>query len=40
MHLMRAAQAVTIPVIDHVIVTRDPRRFYSMLGHDALPAFG
>ena len=37
----RAAPAGTIlhlPVLDHVIVTRDPRRYHAMLDQGTLPA--
>jgi DNA repair protein RadC len=37
-HLMRAAQIVGVPVLDHVIVTRDERCFHSMFERGTLPA--
>ena len=35
--IMRVADVVGIPVVDHVIVTRDPVRYYSMHERGALP---
>jgi DNA repair protein RadC len=34
---MRAAKVLTIPMLDHVIVTRDPSRYHSMLDRGTLP---
>jgi DNA repair protein RadC len=36
--LMAAGKLLGIPVIDHIIVTRDSRRWHSMLSHGTLPA--
>jgi DNA repair protein RadC len=36
-HIMRAAKVLTIPMLDHVIVTRDPSRYHSMLDRGTLP---
>lgn len=36
--LMAAGKLLGIPVVDHVIVTRDSRRFHSMLTRGTLPA--
>jgi DNA repair protein RadC len=36
-HLMRAAKIVGVPVLDHVIVTRDERCFHSMFERGTLP---
>lgn len=35
--LMRAAKVIGCPVVDHVIVTRDATRWYSMLSRGVLP---
>jgi DNA repair protein RadC len=35
-HIMRMARTIEIPVLDHVIVTRDPGRYHSMAGIGAL----
>jgi DNA repair protein RadC len=35
-HVMRMARAVEIPVVDHVIVTRDRSRYHSMAAAGAL----
>jgi DNA repair protein RadC len=35
--LMKAGRILGIPVLDHVIVTRDSRRWHSMLEHGTLP---
>ncbi len=35
--MMRAGRALSIPVLDHVIVTRERSRFYSMHRSDTLP---
>jgi len=35
--LMRIASIVGIPLIDHVIVTRDPHRYHAMLERGTLP---
>jgi DNA repair protein RadC len=37
-HLMAAGKLLGIPVLDHIIVTRDSRRFHSMLTRGTLPA--
>ncbi len=37
-HIMRAAEIVRIPVVDHVIVTSDPYRYHSMFEQGTLPA--
>jgi DNA repair protein RadC len=36
-HIMRAAKVVTIPMLDHVIVTRDPSCYHLMLDRGTLP---
>jgi DNA repair protein RadC len=36
--LMAAGRILGIPVLDHIIVTRDSRRWYSMHAHGTLPA--
>jgi len=36
--IMRAANLLVIPVLDHVIVTRDEHRYYSMFDQGTLPA--
>jgi DNA repair protein RadC len=38
--LMAAGKLLGIPVLDHVIVTRDPRRWHSMLTRGTMPAEG
>jgi DNA repair protein RadC len=35
--LMAAGKLLGIPVVDHIIVTRDSRRFHSMMSHGTLP---
>jgi DNA repair protein RadC len=35
--LMAAGKLLGIPVVDHIIVTRDSRRFHSMLSRGTLP---
>ena len=35
--LMTVGNTVGIPVLDHVIVTRDPRRYHAMLARGTLP---
>lgn len=35
--IMRAAKIVGIPVVDHVIVTRNPGRYHSMEAGGTLP---
>jgi len=35
--IMRAASIITIPVLDHIIVTRDEHRYHSMLDSGTLP---
>ncbi len=35
--LMAAGRVLGIPVVDHVIVTRESRRWHSMLAHGTLP---
>jgi DNA repair protein RadC len=37
-HLMRAAKTVTVPVVDHVIVTRNESRYHSMFERGTLPS--
>ncbi len=37
-HLMRAAKIVTVPIVDHVIVTRNESRYHSMLERGTLPS--
>lgn len=37
-HLVAVGQVVGIPVVDHVIVTRDPRRYHSMQLAGTMPA--
>jgi DNA repair protein RadC len=34
---MRAANVVTIPVLDHIIVTRDMHHYHSMSEQGTLP---
>jgi DNA repair protein RadC len=36
-HLMAAGKLLGIPVLDHIIVTRDSRRWYSMYERGTLP---
>jgi DNA repair protein RadC len=36
--IMRAAKMVDIPMVDHVIVTRQPLRYHSMLDRGTLPS--
>jgi DNA repair protein RadC len=36
-NIMRAANVIGIPVLDHVIVTRDELRYYSMFSRGTLP---
>jgi DNA repair protein RadC len=36
--IMRAAKILSVPVLDHVIVTRDPRRYHSMFEQGTLPS--
>jgi DNA repair protein RadC len=36
--LMAAGRVLGIPVVDHIIVTRDSRRWLSMFQHGTLPA--
>jgi DNA repair protein RadC len=36
-HLMAAGKLLGIPVLDHIIVTRDSRRWYSMHERGTLP---
>jgi hypothetical protein len=35
---MAAGKVLGIPVVDHIIVTRDSRRWHSMLSRGTLPA--
>jgi RadC-like JAB domain len=35
--IMRAASVLTIPVLDHIIVTRDVDRYHSMSVQGTLP---
>jgi DNA repair protein RadC len=35
--LMAAGKLLGIPVVDHIIVTRDSRRFHSMTSHGTMP---
>jgi DNA repair protein RadC len=35
--LMAAGKLLGIPVVDHIIVTRDSRRFHSMVSHGTMP---
>jgi DNA repair protein RadC len=35
--IMRAGELLAVPVVDHVIVTRDPARYHSMLDRGTLP---
>jgi DNA repair protein RadC len=35
--LMAAGKLLGIPVVDHIIVTRDSRRFHSMVSHATMP---
>jgi DNA repair protein RadC len=35
--IMRACDVLGIPVLDHVIVTRDPSRYHSMVDRGTLP---
>jgi hypothetical protein len=37
---MRAADVITILVLDHVIVTADPRCYYSMFASGSLTKVG
>ena len=37
-HLMRAAKILCVPILDHVIVTRDARRYHSMFERGTLPS--
>jgi DNA repair protein RadC len=37
-HLMAAGKLLGIPVLDHIIVTRDSRRWYSMHERGTLPS--
>jgi DNA repair protein RadC len=37
-HLIAAGKLLGIPVLDHVIVTRDSRRWYSMYERGTLPS--
>jgi DNA repair protein RadC len=37
-HIMLAAKILSVPVLDHVIVTRDPRRYHSMFEQGTLPS--
>ena len=39
-HLMAAGKLLGIPVLDHIIVTRDSRRWYSMHERGTLPSGG
>jgi DNA repair protein RadC len=36
-HIMLAGKILCIPVLDHVIVTRDPHRYHSMFERGTLP---
>lgn len=36
-NLVRAGRLLNMPVLDHIIVTRDAGRFYSMFDKDTLP---
>ena len=36
-HIMRAAKVRSVPVLDHVIVTRDRSRYHSMFERGTLP---
>ena len=36
-HFMRAAKILALPILDHVIVTRDRARFHSMFQRGTLP---
>ena len=36
-HIMRAGKVLCVPVLDHIIVTRDPSRFHSMFERGTLP---
>lgn len=36
-HMMRAAKILSVPILDHIIVTRYPGRFHSMFERDTLP---
>jgi DNA repair protein RadC len=38
--LMAAGTLLGIPIVDHIIVTRDSRRFHSMLSRGTLPTEG
>ncbi len=35
--IMRAGSILSIPAVDHVIVTRDPHRYHSMLDRGTMP---
>lgn len=37
-HMMLAGKILCIPVLDHVIVTRNPHRYHSMFERGTLPA--
>jgi DNA repair protein RadC len=37
-HIMRAGTILCLPVLDHVIVTRDPLRYHSMYERGTLPS--
>ncbi|MGH7436525.1 MAG: JAB domain-containing protein [Polyangiaceae bacterium] len=37
-HIMRAGKILCLPAVDHVIVTRDPRRYHSMFERGTLPS--
>jgi hypothetical protein len=36
-HLVRGANVLSLTILDHVIVTRDERRYYSMADRGTLP---
>jgi hypothetical protein len=35
---MRGAKILCVPILDHVIVTRDARRYHSMFERGTLPS--
>jgi hypothetical protein len=36
-HIVRAAKVSCMPVLDHLIVTRNPQRYHSMFERGTLP---
>jgi DNA repair protein RadC len=37
-HIMRAGKILSLPVLDHLVVTRNPNRYHSMFERGTLPS--